>query len=183
MDLLQEARKIISEVDEQMAKLFQRRMEAAQLVAAYKKEHGMPILDAAREETEKLRKEGFKEIVLTGIEVASYGVDLPGKPGRAEVIEVVAQAAPVIEPADISEATLKGIATPRQKASLDQYHKAKANAEKQREKDAKAAADITRDNDAGMKKTIQRRALNTMLPPCDREPEAPRDPGNYDIRY
>ena len=55
MDGLQEARKIISEVDEQMAQLFQRRMEAAQMVAAYKKEHGMPILDAARE-AEILRK-------------------------------------------------------------------------------------------------------------------------------
>ena len=51
-------------------------------------------LEEARRETEKLHHEGFKEIVLTGIEVASYGVDLPGKPGLADVIEVVAQAAP-----------------------------------------------------------------------------------------
>lgn len=51
-------------------------------------------LDVAAEETAKLNREGFKEIVLTGIEVASYGVDLPGKPGLADVIEVVAKAAP-----------------------------------------------------------------------------------------
>lgn len=50
MDELQEARKIINEVDTQMAELFVRRMHAAEMVAAYKKEHGMPILDAAREE-------------------------------------------------------------------------------------------------------------------------------------
>lgn len=50
MDGLQEARKIINEVDAQMAELFARRMEAAELVADYKKEHGLPILDAAREE-------------------------------------------------------------------------------------------------------------------------------------
>lgn len=50
MDGLQEARSIINEVDTQMAQLFVRRMEAAQMVAEYKKEHGMPILDAAREE-------------------------------------------------------------------------------------------------------------------------------------
>ena len=50
MDLLQEARKIINDVDTQMAELFVRRMQAAQMVAAYKKAHGMPILDAAREE-------------------------------------------------------------------------------------------------------------------------------------
>ena len=51
-------------------------------------------LDAARKETAKLNREGFKEIVLTGIEVASYGVDLEGKPGLADVIETVAEAAP-----------------------------------------------------------------------------------------
>lgn len=50
MDGLQEARKIINEVDAQMADLFVRRMQAAEMVAAYKKAHGMPILDAAREE-------------------------------------------------------------------------------------------------------------------------------------
>jgi len=51
-------------------------------------------LESAATETKKLHDEGFKEIVLTGIEVASYGVDLPGKPGLADVIEVVAKAAP-----------------------------------------------------------------------------------------
>ena len=50
MDGLQEARKIINEVDAQMAALFVRRMEAAEMVADYKREHGMPILDAARED-------------------------------------------------------------------------------------------------------------------------------------
>jgi threonylcarbamoyladenosine tRNA methylthiotransferase MtaB len=51
-------------------------------------------LDVAAAETKKLHDEGFKEIVLTGIEVASYGVNLDGKPGLADVIEVVAEAAP-----------------------------------------------------------------------------------------
>jgi len=55
MDELQEARKIIDEVDEQMAALFVRRMGAAQMVAEYKQAHGMPILDVAREE-EVIRK-------------------------------------------------------------------------------------------------------------------------------
>ncbi len=50
MDALQEARNIINEVDTEMARLFVRRMEAAEMVASYKKETGMPILDAAREE-------------------------------------------------------------------------------------------------------------------------------------
>ena len=49
----------------------------------------LPLADAAAE-TARLRREGYRELVLTGIEVASYGVDLPGKPGLADVIEVVA---------------------------------------------------------------------------------------------
>lgn len=52
----------------------------------------LPLADAA-EETARLASEGYKELVLTGIEVASYGVDLPGKPGLADVIETVAAAA------------------------------------------------------------------------------------------
>lgn len=50
MDLLQEAREIINNVDTQMADLFTQRMRAAEMVAQYKKAHGMPILDAEREE-------------------------------------------------------------------------------------------------------------------------------------
>jgi monofunctional chorismate mutase len=49
MDKLQEARKIISEVDAQMAELFVRRMRAAEQVAEYKRERGLPIFDGARE--------------------------------------------------------------------------------------------------------------------------------------
>ena len=46
--------------------------------------------DEAAAEAKRLASEGYREIVLTGIEVASYGVDLPGKPGLADVIEAVA---------------------------------------------------------------------------------------------
>ena len=42
---LEEARIIINEVDAQMAELFVKRMRAAEMVCAYKKEHGLPILD------------------------------------------------------------------------------------------------------------------------------------------
>ena len=48
-------------------------------------------LDAAAAETSRIDAEGYREIVLTGIEVASYGVDLPGKPGLADVILVCAE--------------------------------------------------------------------------------------------
>ena len=48
-DLLTKARAEINEIDKEMAELFVRRMRAAEAVAAYKKEHALPILDAARE--------------------------------------------------------------------------------------------------------------------------------------
>lgn len=67
MDQLQEARKVINEVDEQMAQLFVRRMQAAEQVAAYKQEHGMPILDQAREdEVIRTGAERVEEDVLRG---------------------------------------------------------------------------------------------------------------------
>ena len=52
----------------------------------------LPLDDAAAE-TARIRAEGYRELVLTGIEVASYGVDLPGRPGLADCIEAVAREA------------------------------------------------------------------------------------------
>ena len=47
---LDAARKIINEVDSQMAELFVKRMWAAEMVLEYKMEHGLPILDQKRED-------------------------------------------------------------------------------------------------------------------------------------
>lgn len=47
---LEEARKIINEVDAEMAELFVKRMRAAEMVYEYKKEYGLPILDQKRED-------------------------------------------------------------------------------------------------------------------------------------
>lgn len=96
---------------------------------------------------------------------------------------VAVQAAPVMQTKDLSEDTLKSIATDRQKASIDRYNKAVARAEKNREDAIKEAQKLTRKNDAGMKKTIQHRQLNTMLPPCERTPETPRKSSDYTVRY
>ena len=52
----------------------------------------MPIEEAVSE-MRRLRTEGFRELVLTGIEIASYGVDLEGKPSLADLIEAVAEEA------------------------------------------------------------------------------------------
>ena len=59
MDKLEQARKKINEIDEQMTKLFAERMQAVEMVAEYKKEHGLPVLDKARED-ELLRKNAEK---------------------------------------------------------------------------------------------------------------------------
>ena len=46
---LEELRGQIDEIDQQMVELFKARMEAASQVAEYKKEKGLPVLDAGRE--------------------------------------------------------------------------------------------------------------------------------------
>ena len=57
-----------------------------------------PIRSATAEQAVKQAKElaakGYKEIVVTGIEIASWGVDLPGKPPLAELLEAVCNAVP-----------------------------------------------------------------------------------------
>ena len=47
---LEEARRIINEVDLQMAELFVKRMRAVELVCEHKMEYGLPILDQKRED-------------------------------------------------------------------------------------------------------------------------------------
>ena len=50
MTELENARKLINEADEEMARLFQQRMDAVRMVAEYKKSHGLPVDDIAREQ-------------------------------------------------------------------------------------------------------------------------------------
>ena len=50
MTELEKARQTINDVDKQMAELFEQRMDAARIVAEYKKENGLKIDDFAREE-------------------------------------------------------------------------------------------------------------------------------------
>lgn len=47
---LEIAREIINDVDKQMIELFKKRMKAASLVAEYKKENNLPIVDSKREQ-------------------------------------------------------------------------------------------------------------------------------------
>ena len=45
-------------------------------------------------EAARLNAEGYREIVVTGIEISSYGFDLPGKPSPTAMISAVCAAAP-----------------------------------------------------------------------------------------
>ncbi len=47
---LQEIRRELDQIDNQMAALLEQRMKTVARVAAYKKEKGQPVLDSAREE-------------------------------------------------------------------------------------------------------------------------------------
>ena len=51
-------------------------------------------LALAVEQAKDLAEQGYKELVVTGIEIASWGVDLPGKPKLAELLEAICQAVP-----------------------------------------------------------------------------------------
>ncbi|MDE7213527.1 MAG: chorismate mutase [Anaeroplasmataceae bacterium] len=50
MSKLDTARKEINIIDEEMLKLFERRMQAVKQVAEYKKENNLPVLDSSREQ-------------------------------------------------------------------------------------------------------------------------------------
>lgn len=50
MNDLELARNEINAVDLEMARLFERRMKACAQIAAYKKKHGLPVRDPARED-------------------------------------------------------------------------------------------------------------------------------------
>ena len=51
-------------------------------------------IDLAVEQARVLAEQGYKEIVVTGIEIASWGVDLPGKPLLTALLEAVCTAVP-----------------------------------------------------------------------------------------
>ena len=51
-------------------------------------------LELAVEQAKDLASRGYREIVVTGIEIASWGADLPGKPPVMELIEGICAAVP-----------------------------------------------------------------------------------------
>ena len=51
-------------------------------------------LELAVEQAKDLAEQGYREIVLTGIEIAGWGADLPGKPPLTDLIRAVCGAVP-----------------------------------------------------------------------------------------
>lgn len=67
MNELDQCRKEIDQIDQELTALFEKRLEAVLKVGEYKKKHQLPILDASREEaviqknTERLNNPAFKK--------------------------------------------------------------------------------------------------------------------------
>jgi len=51
-------------------------------------------LETAVAQAAELARRGYREIVITGIEIASWGVDLPGKPPLTDLITAICRAVP-----------------------------------------------------------------------------------------
>ena len=51
-------------------------------------------LDLVVQQAKELEAAGYREIVVTGIEIASWGVDLPGKPPMTDMICAICEAVP-----------------------------------------------------------------------------------------
>ena len=67
-------------------------------------------------QTKQLSEKGYREVVITGIEIASWGIDLPGKPGLLTLLQQVSAAAPnlrlrlgSLEPRIITEDFCRGL--------------------------------------------------------------------------
>ena len=51
-------------------------------------------VELAVKQARELFEKGYREIVITGIEIASWGVDLPGKPKLAQLLAAICKAVP-----------------------------------------------------------------------------------------
>ena len=53
-------------------------------------------LELAVSQARELAEQGYREIIVTGIEIASWGLDLPGKPKLAALITAICRAVPAL---------------------------------------------------------------------------------------
>ena len=76
MNMLEENRVNIDRIDMELTHLIEERMETAGQIAAYKKEHGLPVLDAARERSKLLQVAGMSGDLFRDDILQLYGVIL-----------------------------------------------------------------------------------------------------------
>ncbi len=53
-------------------------------------------VETAVQQARELAGRGYREIVITGIEIASWGADLPGKPELSQLLQAICQAVPQV---------------------------------------------------------------------------------------
>ena len=53
-------------------------------------------VELAVEQAKQLQSRGYREIVVTGIEIASWGADLPGKPPMTDMLAAICRAVPEV---------------------------------------------------------------------------------------
>ena len=76
MNLLQESRTRINEIDDQLVRLFEERMHTVENVAKYKAENNIPVFDSFREK-ENIEKNSYEEWYQYTMEVSKeYQKDL-----------------------------------------------------------------------------------------------------------
>ena len=51
-------------------------------------------LDVVVAQAKELAEKGYRELIVTGIEIASWGVDLPGKPPMSQMLSAICEAVP-----------------------------------------------------------------------------------------
>ena len=51
--------------------------------------------ELVEEQVRQLQAQGYREVIVTGIEIASWGVDLPGKPRLDALIDRICRASPI----------------------------------------------------------------------------------------
>ena len=84
-------------------------------------------LEATLEQAKQLANEGYRELVVTGIEIASWGADLPGKPRLATLLDALCTAVPLcrirlgsLEPRIVTEDFC--LALKKHKTLCDHFH-------------------------------------------------------------
>ena len=76
----------------------------------------------------ELKNQGYQEIVLTGIEISSWGRDLPGKPTLIALLEALSSAAPGVSAIHPTDMEITRIFSPSGKVSFREISRSTSSA-------------------------------------------------------